>query len=419
MRQKAHGIILSDDGSFLLASLEKATSTWGLARTRRFSAYSSFASLMLLQRGVIGASPSNWKPTTTPSSSSAGLPAIAQKEGLLAPQADQVILATYSTRLSNNLIAAVPDDAFLCTLPLALGDPTIRSFVSVYRTELFYKIGIVSDAVLCAVFTMAPSAPRLLESHLGRIERYWANAQPGAAWPNYLYLIGSTEAPKDCGCTVLRPDFNKAGIDTSDLDTLRAAGAALSGFYGGSVPQFCGESPEARFRKVRTAVFAFCAGLVLCGLLLACALPAAAFVATRRLASCKEQYRLVLAKTPELQTLLNRNDSLARAIISAHGATAGQTRWTRMLNDLGTVRPDGLYLDMIGTDGSAASGKAGMAFSGWARSESLVTGFIASLQNSGLYSGVSLSSLERNESLNIFVFRITCSLLLFAGSPAK
>jgi lipid-binding SYLF domain-containing protein len=90
-----------------------------------------------------------------------------------------------------------------------------------------------------------------------------------------------------------------------------------------------------------------------------------------------------------------------------------------MLQAFGTIRPDGLFLEMLGSDGSAASGKVSVAFSGWAYNESQVTGFIASLQKSGLYSGVSLSSLERNESSNVSTFRITCTLKLCAVVPAK
>ena len=418
MQQNAYGIVSTDDGSFLLACLEKTATGWRARSFRRWNADNALNNLLLLHRGVVAAAPSYWKPANAPSSTSAGNLVSAQSNGPLAPHTGEAIITNYLSRLSHNLLAVVPGDAFLCTVPLAMGLSPVQSFVSVYQAALFYKIGIIINGALVAVFTMAPAAPQALAGHLGRIERYWAQTGAGAKVPGQVYLLGIGEAPAGVAFTASRLDCPNSGIDMSDTDALAASGAALSGRYG-AVPRFSVDTAPASLRKARTALYAVSAGLVLCALLACAALPVFNVAAQGRLASYKKQYQAILANNPDIKILLGKNDSLARLILSAHDAALAQTRWAQMLQAFGTIRPDGLFLEMLGSDGSAASGKAAVAFSGWAYNESQVTGFIASLQKSGLYSGVSLSSLERNESSNLSTFRITCTLKLFAVVPAK
>ena len=418
MAQQAHGIITTEDGSFLMSSLEKTAQGWTVKRFRRWNAGNALNNLLLLHRGVIAAAPSHWKPANALSSASAGSLIAAQSNGPMAPHTGEAVITNYASRLSHNLLAVVPSDAFLCTIPLALGLSPAQSFVSVYQAALFYKIGIIINGALTAVFAMAPASPQALAGHLGRIERYWAQTGAGAKVPGQVYLLGSGEAPAGVASAASRLDCPGSGIDMSDTDALAASGAALSGLYG-AVPRFAVDTAPASLRKARTSLYAVSAGLVLCALLACAALPVFNAVAQGRLASYKKQYQAILASNPDLKVLLGKNDSLARLILSAHDAAFAQTRWAQMLQAFGAIRPDGLFLEMLGSDGSAASGKAAVAFSGWAYNESQVTGFITSLQKSGLYSGVSLSSLERNESSNLSTFRITCTLKLFAVVPAK
>jgi Tfp pilus assembly protein PilN len=418
MPQRIHGITLTDDGSFLMASLEKTPQGWRLTKTSRWDPDNALANLLLLHRGIVVAAPSHWKPANAPSAASAGNLVSAQTNGPAAPHAGEAVITNYTSRLSHNLLAVVPDDAFLCTLPLALARDPVQSFVSVYRAASFYKIGIIINGALAAVFTMAPAAPQALDGHLGRIERYWAGTGAGVKFPRQVYLLGSGGVPPGAASIASPLNCAESGIDMSDTAALAASGAALSGRYG-AVPRFAVDTAPASLRKARTALYAVSAGLVLCALLACAALPLFTAVAQGRLASYKKQYQAVLASNPDLKVLLGQNDSLARLIFSAHDAALAQTRWAKMLQSFGTIRPDGLFLEMLGSDGTALSGKVRVAFSGWAGNESQVTGFITSLQKSGLYSGVSLSSLERNESSNVSNFRITCTLILSAGSPAK
>ncbi len=218
--------------------------------------------------------------------------------------------------------------------------------------------------------------------------------------------------------TVHRPDLRAAGIDASDFSVLCAAGVAFTEACG-FAPRVAGPAPGAKLRGLRTAAYAGAGVIALCALLLAASFPVAAHMAVGWTAAYKEQYRQILSQTPELRALMVRNDSLAQTVILSHETEARKTRWTTMLETLGRLRPDGLYFDMIGTDGAQATGITGVALSGWAQNESLVTGFIGSLAKSGPYSDISLSSLERDEQKKITTFRITCTFRLSGGSPQK
>jgi Tfp pilus assembly protein PilN len=217
---------------------------------------------------------------------------------------------------------------------------------------------------------------------------------------------------------VIKPDLRTVGIDISDFDMLRATGAAVADVCG-FAPRVAPASPEAAFRNARAAVYAISAAIVITCLALTAALPIATLFASNGLASSKQKYRQVLAQTPELQNIMMHNDSLAKAVLFTHQTNAGKTHWTTLLETLGTLRPEGLYFDMIGTEGGAATGKTGLALSGWARNESQVTDLIASLSSSKLYTGISLSSLERNAHKNIVTFRITCTYRLSGDLPQK
>jgi hypothetical protein len=426
MGTKTHGIASTDDGSFRLVSLEKTASGWRCASTRRWNADSRLKNALLLHRGVRAALPCRWKrsgdgPAVIPDQCVSG-----EAKGAFVPFAGDAAVTAFSQRLAANLVAVVCDDAFLCTIPLALKGGETASFLSVYRAANVYKIGIIAERTLTAVFSMAPAGPGALEGHLGRIRRYWREAGNGAELPSCLYVFGDVDASgaDEEAFAVTRLDCGPLGIDIADRDTLTAAGAALSGITG-FAPRFLTPhaAQRAALRGLRTALYAASAALVVMSLLLAAALSVQSVFAHRGLDGLHREYRDILSRTPEIQPLMAQNDSLARAAIAAFSADARRTHWVRLLQFLGTEKPDGLFFDMLGTDPGNEKGTARIALSGWAYGESLVTGFIASLQKSGLCSSVTLSSIEKsqepNNARNVFSFRIVCSLQLVAGSPAK
>ena len=422
MESSTHGIVSTDDGSFCMVSLERAAAGWRTKKTSRWNADSAVRNHLLLNRGVIAAVPSRWRPSdakTGPSSLS-GTFIAAEESGDFVPMADETALSSISTRLADNLCATVCDDAYLCTIPLALTDGSIASFVSARRTGESCKIGIVKDRRLMAVFSVAPaSQPESLERHLARISRYW-NGKFGdrTSFPNHLFLFGNDVVSPNGTINVTRLDCSILGIECTDTFALGAAGAALVGITG-DVPRFPGNPGKAAFRKVRAALYATSVSLVACTILLSATLFVSSFVMHARQDDYKQEYEKILACTPDIQALMAHNDSLAAAIMTENTAGSHVPRWTPFLRSLGSDRPDGLFLDMLATDASGVAGTVRVALSGWAYNESLVTGFIALLQKNGVCYDVTLSSLEKSGEHNVFIFRILCSLRLFAGSPAK
>jgi Tfp pilus assembly protein PilN len=402
MGQKSYGIVSAGDGSFLCTGVEKTSSGWRVKSTSCWNADSRRSNALLLHRGVVAAAPCRW----------------IRSNDAFVPDAGEAALSAYTDRLADNLLAIVPEDAYLCTIPLAL-DGGLQSFVAVHRDGRVYKIGIItSGRALAAVFTMAPATPQAFEGHLGRIERYWKDKCGGVPFPARLVVFG-----EDTGffeeATLL--DCRPLGIDVSDTAALAAAGAALAdeGCGCGSAPRFPVNTDKAAFRVMRTALYAASAAMVLCAVLLFGAVWTSSALSRRQLDKYTREYRRVLANTPRIAQLSAQNDSLARAVLSAYSAGSRQTQWAPFLQFLGEDRPEGLFFDMLASDAGAA-GKVRIALSGWAENESLVTGFISLLQKNKACSEVSLSSLEKsNDSHNIFQFRIQCSLQLFAGSPEK
>jgi hypothetical protein len=421
MGKKTYGIVSTDDGAFLCAALENTAPGWHVQKTRRWNADSRLNNMLLLHRGVTAATPCFWKPSGNGQKAVASPFVQARSEGAFVPLASEMALSAFSGRLANNLLAVVCDDAFLCTIPFALNNDA-PSFVSVHRAGQFYKIGIISDRTLAAVFAMAPATPQALEGHLGRIERYWRLRDQGA-FPEHLYLFGDCDVPGvpaegGAPAAATRLDCKRLGIDIADTDALVAAGAALAGTIG-DAPHFPISTEKAALRGIRTALLAASAAILLFSLFLPAALSVSSVYAHRRLAGYVREYREILSRTPDIQPLMAQNDSLARAVISAFAEDSRRTRWAQFLQFLGADKGGGLFFDMLGTDAGGKAGVVRIALSGWADNESRVTGFIGVLQKSKLCSNVSLSSIDKSDTQDVFLFRILCTLHLFAGSPAK
>ena len=157
-------------------------------------------------------------------------------------------LAIHKEELQTNLLAVVPEDVFLATLPLYLSKESGDSFVTVYGNEEYYIVGVTVQRNLTAVFRMVPGSPEKLAGHIGRIQRYWNLRCKSTAFPDTIVTIGQTEhAPESA--------FEKTPLRVmegeNDIARLRAMGTALARNEE-AVPQFSGQTPEASFRKTRS-----------------------------------------------------------------------------------------------------------------------------------------------------------------------
>jgi Tfp pilus assembly protein PilN len=388
-----------------MATMIKTALGWRLRKTNEWPSINLPQNALLLSRSVLCGISAHWQPLTESSQEYPG--------SLLYPRTNESASLACEQLLAANCAGMVPDDAFLCTLPLALGETKAGkagSFISVFKEAAFYKIGVTLDESLCAVFNLAPVQPGMLESHLGRISRFFQRLRPDLVFPTQVFCLGFS-APD-------MPPYAITTLDSvpGDKQTMLAAGVALA-HVAGQVPALRPATPRYALRRVRAALYGASAACMLVTLLACAAFPLAHFFLAADRDSGKARYQALLNANADIREMTSASEALAHKIIDEQAITLKQTRWTQVLQFLGDSRPAGLWFDMLGSETlNGQTGTARLAFSGWADNESKITSFISLLQKSGLAADVSLTSLDRDAAKNVFLFRIVCTAKLY-GLP--
>jgi Tfp pilus assembly protein PilN len=401
MESTVHGIILLDDGSFFMAIMEKNASGWRLRKTRAWPSTHLLINASLLSRSVLCGLSAHWHPSTDGDQT---------RSEILYPHANEATALACEQLLAANCAGMVPDDAFLCTLPLAFSTTHAGSFISVCKETSFYKIGVTINESLCGVFNLAPARSEMLESHLGRISRFIQRAAPDCVFPTQVFCLGFS-APE-------MPPYTVTSLETvpGDNQTLRTAGVALAKAIG-RVPLLRPATRRHGVRRIRAVMYCAAAACLLLTLLACTALPLARFFLTRQRDACKARYETLLNANADIRETAVANGELAHKIIAGNAVALKQTRWSRLLQYLGDARPAGVWFEMLGSEPlNVQSGFSGIALSGWGDNESHITALISLLQKSGLAVDVSLASLERDTEKNVFLFRILCTAKLY-GLP--
>jgi Tfp pilus assembly protein PilN len=401
------GIVATEDGRFVMASLRKKKSGAYHCSINRWSMRNKIRTIFLFNRSVCCGVPSFWQPAT---SIIPGNRISAGADGdFFRPIANTIDADLQKNALSNNISALVPDNTFLCEVPLLFADRPQSSFISVYFAKNGVSIGVVIDKKLVVVFNMAAEKITLLESHLGRIKRYWAKVYPTGAFPEHVYIINSKDKFEFQDFSIHHIAIKFGDMTLNADEEIRALGCALSG-QTGNIPAFQISSIDYLSRVLRSAIIIGSAAIILISALFTLT-PAILFKITEtRLHYLEAKYRSGIMENREIRDLAGRNDSLAKDILSLQAKFSKQTRWSGFLETIGKNRPNGLFLEKLGSEPVASSSsKIRIAISGSAENETLVTDFIARLQKDELVSGVSLSFLEKNEkNKKICNFRIIC-----------
>lgn len=377
MAGRTYGVILKEDGSFFMVAMKKTVSGWRLNSTRTWDSTSVLRNNLLLHRGVITGVPSFFKLTEPlDTNRTGGQESAGAQEQPFTPQTNEAHIAVFEQHLANNLCAVVPEDAFLCTVGLALGNPSIRSFVSVYRSDAFYRIGIIIDARLVAVFPMAPASDETLEAHLFRIEKYMAAAAPAIGFPSHLYLMGKAPVFSSSHFVVQRLSVDLSSAPGAGEDVVKAAGVALAAVIG-DVFRFRGASGQSAFRHITSALYVLAAVLMLSVCAFAGGLTLYGAISHHRLETYKARYHTVISGNATVRQLMSSNDSLARSVLRLTQVMSKQTRWAQFLELLAKFRPSELYFDKFGSESANSSlGTVRIALSGWSKNESHVTDVI-------------------------------------------
>ena len=409
--QTTHGIVPTDDGQYLMVSLQASETGAPRIAVKRWNCHDRIRTMLLLHRGIVCGVSSFWK---SPNSRVPENTLAAEKAGaFFTPLTPRTTADIHLETLAGNCVALVPNDAFLCTVPLYFGDKSVHSFVSVFPLPSHYKIGLVINRELVAVFDMAPCAPDSLEAHVGRISRYWARTFAHMPFPEHMYALGDETSLKTGQFSLQHLNITAGNYECATYDEIRALGVALARTTSvGNVPEFPLSSAKSAVRLPRTLLYAASVLMVIIALLLTGVSLVANKLTEFKINAYALQFQSAISNNKEIKDLFAENGALATMILQFRDKSSAKTNWAPFLHALGAQRPEGLYLEMLGSEPvKGSSGSARIAVSGWARSEKLVADFIARLQKDDRISNILLSSLEKNEKKTTLCdFKIVCVL---------
>ncbi len=416
--EQCYGIIHTDEGDYLMAVMRYGDSnTWICARKSQWQRSNVLQRVMLFHRGIHFGVTSWWRasefkaPIDTMVMADGGDPVDDADEhyhfNVVAYASD---IAVHREELQANLLAIVPEDIFLTTLPLYCSTVETDSFISIYSNEKYCLIGVTIDRKLTAVFHMVPGTPEKIEGHLGRVRRYWDLRFPECSFPAATITIGNSECIPDSL-------FETAPIRIfeaeNDVSLLRAMGTAMTQKEECG-PKFAGETQEASFRKHRTWLYGLSAALIILGLIASALLSGINYWFYKKKTAFEAEYKHIIAHNKEIKALADRNNEIAETIIRLEETFSRRTIWGKFLHEIGKNKPEDLYFERFGSEPIKNSPHAvRIALMGWTPKELSVTKFIATLQNIPHVTHITLSSMERNKKKrSIYGFKIICTLLL-------
>ncbi len=416
---KSFGIVHTEEGRYIMAAMNRdEAGTWSLDSYRQWESNSVLHRILLFDRGVYFGIPSWWIPGKSDISFDNMIAVETENFATDKSIADNIYnVVTYSKdlcihkeTLKDNLLAVVPDNAFLATLPLSKSEVTNDSFISIYGNGELYIIGIIVKTKLKASFKMAPGDHKNLPGHIGRIKRYWYIKFPNVIFPEDIVYIGDF---------VYTPEniFNKHPIKVhdsiNDINLLKAMGIALAQRYE-AVPMFSAQTQEALFRKTRTWIYRISAGLFITGVVAVLVFHGINLLFLNKQAKYKREYQHVIAHNLEIKKLTERVNELAVSVTRLEETFLGQTIWAKFLYAIGKKAPKDLYFERFGSKPVEKENNAvQIALYGWSPRESSITQFIAALQDMQFVTQITLSSMERDKKEHsIYGFKILCTLLL-------
>ena len=409
-----YGIVHTEDGRYVMASMRcDEHGRWNASGIRRWKSNNFFMPYLLFQRGVCFSITSWWRPRTStiPLDTMVYADSDAYDDNrrfdIVAHAADMRI---HTQALKSNLLAVIPEDAFLVSLPLNIYTEDVDSFISISCNSNCYLMGIIIDKKLIASFKMAPCSEDKLPAHIERIRCYWNSSFPNIAFPETVFVVGDYSNIPDSA-------FAKPPIHISekerDINVLQAMGAAFAQ-NGESVPLFASQTEDSLFREKRTLIFGISAGLIVVPLLLVAFFIGINFWSSKRIDSFKADYQHVISHNKDVKKIIDRNNELAETILRLEDTFNRKTLWGKFFHAIASSKSDNLYFARLGSEPVKDNENIiRIALTGWTPKESSVTDFISILQELPYITQITLSSMERDKKkTSVYSFKILCTLLL-------
>jgi Tfp pilus assembly protein PilN len=405
---KFHGITAVSDGTYVQVTAAKKPDGWHLTtKTSREIAdilRNSLQFTKLLNLGIechwVRILPDDSESLVTSSESS-----------YLSPCIHNAQLTMHKQLLEKNLGGCYPDDAFLCTLPLHMSKSVPPdSFITIFKDESVFKIGIVTNKKLSAVFSLPSLMFAQLSGFLERIRRYWSDISKGNAFPSHVFTFNNQDISPGNQFTL-----QTIRLPVTAASEIKAFGLALCPLEP-VVPSLCGATKSSDFRFVRTTVYAISALIVLMALLFTGYMYYDVYSSEKAVKKCESDYKNILNKNIDIRTLTQAGESLAKKLLRVEKFAATPTYWSRFFELIGSIRPKALYFDRMASEQKMDNSDAvRIAITGWADSETTVTDFIQKLNKPDYVSNVTLSTLERDIKVNKIRFKILCNVTLLGN----
>ncbi len=400
------GTTRNANGDFVAVKLVKRGELWESSAVKTWPVRGYGAELHSIGKAVYLAVKGAWQPTSYTDE---------QADRIVVPGAGGFSASVFRAErdidmevFGCSVSGTVPTDSYLTTIPLHYAESVTESFVSVYVEDEIVHVGVTIDRTPAVVFHLGSGTDeRMLEGHLGRVERYWNRLDTGVEFPQTVYNIGNA-CSIPSGWIRVSP-----GNGCDDKYSLTALGAALCHVYR-SVPFFSGSEHSPRVSALRGALTYAAAAVFVLGIA-GVGIPLGIHKYNRiRIDSFEKEYRRVVSGNAEIRAGIRETDSLARTVLRLHKEFSRRTTWGRFLEELGRIRPDGLYLSRLGSEPiENNNSEVRIAVVGWAHKEELITTLMGSLQSTGMVDDIQLASLERDKKNRAITrFRILCRLTL-------
>lgn len=402
--KKLTGIIPSPDGSYVRATLGECGSGWKFLGSKKLNWDQRYTGIFKSSNTFLGVK-CNWVRIMP-----------AEQDGFSTAKSDFGFLTCiqsfdldiHKESLENNLLGIFPDDAFLCTLPIYMGDSPLQSFLSVFSDNGKDKIAVIINKKLASVFTVPDSYP--VNLFLKRVKHYWQNVFDSDL-PKTVYLFNEQKIDID-------DDFSikYLSLSVSDPSIMKAMGVAFGGLNN-TIPLLSGPTESSKFRKFRAATFAVCATLIMIIVLTGGLFLFLNHHYDTKADEYEKEYRSILANNSEIREIINEGEKLSNKLLRINKISSSPTSWGRFLHLLGSIRPNKLYFEKLGSEPLPdTNNNIRVALAGWAESEIIVTDLIKKLNASDLITHTSLSSIERDEKQhNLCRFKIICILKLLSS----
>ena len=401
------GVIHTLDGSVVCVKLKIKHGRCMVETAKSWSASNVLKTALILSEGAISGIYTEWRRTS--SNLLLEPPVCGANAGFnpyLHSHRASIILETFC----GNTTSIVTDDSFLLTLPLAFSKDPPESFLSIFYENGVVKFGVVIERKLEAVFSFPCNAASNIEASAARVKRYWNHVVKRNDFPKTAFIF-NVEDDQYNGYDGLDPQLLTLPEELYDTDRMKAAGAALTVLY--PAPAFK-VPPTHKFKIYRPMLLKAAAVLLCIALFTASISLTANFHARRKLAHNENIYNIKLNENNFLKDLEKTANEFSSKILSIKKTYDQSSRWGSLLLLLAEIRPDGLFLERLGSDQIQGSeNKMRIALNGWAHSENLVTELISGLQASDYINSASLASMERDaKNRNICNFRILCVMQL-------